>query len=86
MRTKDEIFDDLSELVWNHFSAKDNQGRSGDDRDTKETEKHWQKYHDLVNEMDFNNKETARRQKRSDMIRGVAYLTILAIMACKIFL
>lgn len=51
MRTKDDVFNDLRDLVWTHFVAMDSQGNTDHRRDVEQTTRHWTAYHDLTTEM-----------------------------------
>lgn len=53
-----ESFNELHDLVWNHFLAKDSNGYTGKDRDKNETAKHWDNFHKLQVEVEKLNKES----------------------------
>lgn len=47
--TKDDIFNELIELFWNHGVFKDSQGKSENGNyNSQEIQAHWDKYHELV--------------------------------------
>ena len=50
MRAEEEVFEDLSDLVWNHFMAADSEGKTGKDRNQYETTAIWASYHSLQKE------------------------------------
>lgn len=42
---RDELFYELSELIWQHFLAMDSKGNAGENRNVSETLIHWNEYH-----------------------------------------